>query len=327
MGRATRLVTGGLAALIAMAGIAAVIPPASAQSSTFTTPAYQGDFPDPAVILVGGTYWAYSTGSAGRNLQVMSSPDLHTWSAPVDPLPKLPAWAAPGLTWAPGVINAAGTYLMYYTVHDPSLAHQCISVATSSTPGGPFMDTSSGPLLCQSSNGGSIDPNPYLDPSTGQLVLMWKSDDNSIGQTTHLWGQPLTAGGLSFAPGTSPTLLLSQTASWQSPAIEGPAVVKNGNRYYLFYSANNYASASSGIGYAVSSSLLGRYSNQSWFGPWLGSRGNATGPQGPWVFSDASGATRLAFAAWDGPIGYNNGGARSLWVATLTFRRGSPQAS
>ena len=122
-----------------------------------------------------------------------------------------------------------------------------------------------------------------------------------------------------MAPGTSPTLLLSQSAAWQAPAIEGPAIVRNGSTYYLFYGANSWNSSSSGIGYATSRSLLGPYTNQSPFGPWLGSTGKATGPQGPMIFS-AGGATRMAFAAWSGPVGYQNGGVRALWIGTLGFR-------
>ena len=123
-----------------------------------------------------------------------------------------------------------------------------------------------------------------------------------------------------MAAGTSPALLLSQSAAWQSPVIEGPAVVRNGSTYYLFYGANNWNSSSSGIGVATARSLLGPYTNQSRFGPWLGSTGNATGPQGPMVFTDLSGATRMAFAAWSGPVGYQNGGVRALWIGTLGFR-------
>jgi beta-xylosidase len=297
-------------------------------SSTFQTPAYAGDFPDPSVLVAGGTYWAYSTGSAGRNLQVISSPDLKTWSAPTDPLPALPVWASSGLTWAPDVLQIGTTFVMYYTVRDTALAMQCISVATSGTPGGPFVDHSSGPLICQTSDGGSIDPSPFLDPASGHLYLVWKSDDNSIGQTTHLWGQQLAAGGQALLPGSSPTLLLSESASWQAPAIEGPALVRNGSTYYLFYGANNWNSASSGIGYATSKSVLGSYVNQSTFGHWIGSTGNATGPQGPMVFTDLSGATRMAFAAWYGPVGYQNGGVRALWIGTLGFKLfGAPTLS
>ena len=301
---------------------------AFAASSTFRTPAYAGDFPDPDIVVAGGTYWAYSTGSGGRNLQVMSSTDMKNWTPPADPLPTLPSWASAGLTWAPGVMRIGNEFVMYYTVHSASLNEQCISVATSPTPGGPYTDTSAGPLICQTADGGSIDPNPYQDPVSGNLYLLWKSDDNSIGQMTHIWGQPLSPDGMTLAAGTSPTLLLTQSAAWQSPAIEGPTVVQRGQTFYLFYGANSYSSSKSGIGYATSGSLLGSYTNVSTSGPWLGSRGNAIGPQGPMVYTDLSGATRMAFAAWYGTVGYANGGVRALWIGTLGFNRsGAPTIS
>ena len=301
---------------------------AYAVSSTFQTPAYSGDFPDPSVLISGGAYWAYSTGSGGRQLQVMSSPDMKTWSAPADPLSSLPSWAGAGHTWAPGVIQIGATFVMYYTARDTSLGIQCISVATSSTPGGPFTDSSTGPFVCQTGDGGSIDPNPYVDPASGGLYLLWKSDDNSLGLPTHIWGQRLAPDGLGFATGTSPVLLLNETAPWQSPAVEGPTVVLDGTTYYLFYGANSWNSPSSGIGYATSHSLLGSYTNQSPNGPWLGSKGNATGPQGPMVFRDLGGVTRMAFAAWYGAVGYSNGGVRALWIGSLGFNRlGKPTIS
>jgi beta-xylosidase len=302
--------------------------PASAATATFTAPSYAGDFPDPSILLTGGVYWAYSTGSAGRNLQAMSSSDLHTWSAPADPLPVLPSWASSGHTWAPGVMEIGGQYVMYYTVRDTALGIQCISVATSSAPGTTFTDDSLAPLMCQTADGGSIDPNPYLDPVSGKLYLLWKSDDNSIGKNTHIWGQQLSSDGLSFVSGTSPSLLLTESAFWQAPAVEGPTVIHNGSTYYLFYGANSYNSVNSGIGYATSSSLLGGYSNRSWFWPWLGTTGNAKGPQGPMVFRDSSGKNRMAFAAWYGVVGYQNGGARALGIGTLGFNPyGTPTIS
>ena len=294
-------------------------------STTFQAPVYPGDFPDPSLLLAGGQYWAYATGSAGLNLQVMSSSDLRSWTSPVDPLPALPPWASSGHTWAPAVMTIGGQFVMYYSVRDATLNIQCVSVATSATPGGPFKDDSSGPLVCQTANGGSIDPNPYLDLVSGKLYLLWKSDDNSIGQKTHIWGQRLAAGGLSFYPGSSPALLLTESASWQYPTVEGPTVIRSGSTYYLFYGANNYDTASSGIGYATSPSLLGSYINQSRYGPWLGTTRNAQGPQGPMLFTDSSGATRMAFAAWYGAVGYQNRGSRSLWIGTLSFSRsGTP---
>ncbi len=321
--RAVRAVLSvGVTALGAQAAALISAGPASAASSTFTVPAYAGDFPDPSILVTGGVYWAFSTGSGGRNLQVMSSSDLHTWSAPADPLPVLPSWASSGHTWAPGVMKIDGHYVMYYTVRDTTLNVQCISVATSSTPGTPFRDVSPAPLVCQTAHGGSIDPNPFLDRLSGQLYLLWKSDDNSIGRNTYIWGQQLSPGGLSFAAGTSPSLLLTESASWQAPTVEGPTVIHNGSTYYLFYGANSYSSASSGVGYATSSTLLGGYRNRSSFSPWLGTTGNASGPQGPMVFQDSSGRTRMAIAAWYGAVGYQNGGVRALWIGTLSFNRG-----
>lgn len=238
----------------------------------------------------------------------MSSPDLHSWSAPTDPLPTLPSWASTGRTWAPAVIQVGGKYVMYYTVLDTALGMQCLSVATSAAPGAAFSDTSSAPLACQTADGGSIDPNPYLDPTSGQIYLLWKSDDNAIGKNSHIWGEQLSPDGLHFASGTSPSLLLTESAAWQSPTVEGPAVIRNGSTYYLFYGANSYNTASSGIGFATSRSLLGAYRNQSRVGPWLAMTGNAEGPQGPMLFRDASGRTRMAFAAWNGRSGIRTGG-------------------
>jgi hypothetical protein len=44
------------------------------------------------------------------------------------------------------------------------------------------------------------------------------------------------------------------------------------------------------------------------------------------VFTDLSGATRMAFAAWSGPVGYQNGGVRALWIGNLGFRSPSTPA-
>jgi beta-xylosidase len=325
------------AVALATAGVLVVTAlPAVALS---TTPAYAGDFPDPFVLPVGGTYWAYSTGSAGRNLQVMSSTDLQTWTSPADPLPAMPSWASAGSTWAPGVVQLAGLYLMYYTVHDPALARQCIGVATSSTPGGPFVDRSTRPLVCQAN--GSIDPNPFTDPRTGRTYLLWKSDDNSVGLPTRLWASRLSPDGLSLTGGTA--LLLTETpSSWQAPAIEGPTVmVASGtSSYYLFYGAGAWDTAQAGIGYAAcqppSTGLRGlRWTCQdrSVGAPWLATRvvsGTTvfSGPSGPTVFTDTAGNVHLGYHAWTGTtVGYGSGGVRSLWIDSLSFAGGIPALS
>jgi len=78
-----------------MVNLMVVVLSATSAGAVSVGPVYPGDFPDPSVMVVGGRYWAYSTGSGGRNLQVMSSTDMSTWTAPVDPLPCCPPGLAP----------------------------------------------------------------------------------------------------------------------------------------------------------------------------------------------------------------------------------------
>ena len=37
-----------------------------------------------------------------------------------------------------------------------------------------------------------------------------------------------------------------------------------------------------------------------------------------------TGNLRLGFAAWNGAVGYPNGGVRALWTARLSFTNGKP---
>jgi beta-xylosidase len=289
-------------------------------------PAYDRDFPDPHLLLVGRTYYAYSTQVGETNVPVMRSSDLIHWGRRSDALPALPGWASPGSTWAPTVLAQRSTYVLYYTVRQTSSGRQCVSIATGATPDGPFRDSSSAPLVCQRSLGGSIDPSVFTDPS-GTTYLLWKGDNNGHGRKTSLWARPLTDDGSGFVRSSVPVRLLTQTARWQAPAIEGPSMVRSGDTYYLFYGAGDWNSSTSAIGYATCHSPLGPCTDRSTSGPWLDSDpdGDApVGPQGPSLFVDRTGRTRLGFAAWNGRVGYPRG-VRSLWTASLSFDAGGPR--
>lgn len=333
---------GRLIALVALVAACLVLAtPAGAQpdwrptvAESVKVPAYPGDFPDPFVLVDNGVYWAYSTGSAGRDLQVISSTDLRNWSQPENPLGTCPAgtttqcgfpsWATRGFTWAPAVAKVGDQYLMYYTLRQTASDLQCVSVAVSTSPGGPFIDNSSEPLVCQRRHGGSIDASPFA--VGGARYLLWKSDDNALGAQTHLWGQQLSADGLTLLRRT-PTRLLDQTRSWQAPAIEGPSMIANAGSYVLFYGAGPWDSSQASIGWARCASPLGPCINQSVFGPWLASQPGAQGPSGPATFTDSAGATRFAYHAWTGAVGYPSGGVRSLFIGQLTFSYGRPVLS
>lgn len=307
-------------AVTAVLAAAAVIPGAQGrpvQNNPPASPSYVNDFPDPAVLWDAGTksYWAYSTQHGSTNIQVMSSPDLTAWSSVGDALPTLPSWASPGYTWAPTVAEFGTTWVMWYTTRQSSSGRQCLSVATAAVAGGQFQDPSSGPAICQLSDGGSIDADIFFDGTAP--YLLWKSDDNALGQPTHIWAAPLLSGGT--VVGSNWTEVLSEDAAWQHPAVEGPTMVATGGTYYLFYGASNWDSSSAGIGYATCKSPLGPCRDRTTSGPWLGSYGRALGPSGADVFVDNANATRLAYHAWYRCVGYANGCSRALWIGHLSF--------
>jgi hypothetical protein len=328
-----------LLALIAVqASLLAGRAPAVAAETPSRSPAeatlsYTGDFPDPFVLVKHGRYHAYATqvGSPGHwtNVPEMTSTDLVSWTPIVDALPALPDWAMAGNTWAPAVLQRGGGYVLYYTARHRAAGRQCISAAVAPTPAGPFKDVSAGPLVCQLSLGGSIDPYPFVDRD-GTAYLLWKSDGNAIGQPTSLWSRQLSPDGLGWPSSSTPVRLLDERpGTWQAPAIEGPAMVRTGATYDLFYGAGRWNSRSSGIGYATCDSPLGPCTDRTASGPWLrtGHDGGPVGPQGPTIFTDSHGDVRLGFAGWVGPVGYRNGGARAVWTGRLAFPGGVPTFS
>lgn len=317
-------------ALTAVAAPAVVAFPAdgaqAATGSASTAPVDTRDFPDPAVISTGAGYYAYATGSHGTNLQVMSSPDLIHWGPITDPLLGLPKWATSGLTWAPGVAYIGGQYVMYYTTTETASGDQCISVATSPVPGGPFVDSSSGHFICQTDKGGSIDANPIV--VNGVPYLLWKSDDNHLGSNhpTHLWSQQLNPDGLSLVSGAPTLLLTGSLSNWQKPVTEGPTMVAApGGGFDLFYGAGWWNTTSAGIGYATCPSPLAPCTNRSTSQPWMATNPwiEKNGPSGPDVFTDKVGQLHIAYHAWGAAVGYP-AGQRMLWIDTLSFKRSGP---
>jgi beta-xylosidase len=287
-------------------------------------PVYDGDFPDPFVLVAGDRYFAYGTQTGDVNVQVMESADLAGWDHRGDALPDLPSWAGRGRTWSPAVLERDGTYVLFYAVRYEAAGRQCISVATGSDPAGPFVDQSEEPLIFQEDRGGSIDPSPFVD-ADGTAYLLWKSDDNAVERAPSLWGAPLRPEGLALAG--APVELLRYDAAWEAPLVEAPSLARVADgAYVLFYSGGWWESAGYGIGYATGPAPLGPFSKETESGPWLATEEGMAGPGGAEVFTDTGGRWRIAFHAWTPPrVGYDDGGARSLWVERLDFPGGRPQ--
>ncbi|RPJ37258.1 MAG: glycoside hydrolase, partial [Chloroflexi bacterium] len=274
------------------------------------------------VILVGDTYYAYGTTVAPTNIQVIRSTDLVNWERLGDAAPVLPKWAKPnqGFTRAPGVIEVGDQFVMYFVARDQESDKQCISVATSSSPEGPFMDSHEEPFICQADLGGSIDAYPFRD-ADGQLYLYWKNDGNCCGKPVGLWVQPLSADGLTLTG--EPKELIRRDQAWELPLIENPAMVEHEGKYYLFYSGNWWESHQYAVGYALCETAAGpcvKPENE----PIFQFTPEAMGPGGEAFFRDKEGNLWMAYHAWTGvDVGYP-GGKRSLRIDPAYFENGQP---
>jgi beta-xylosidase len=304
-----------------------------ASDATYVNPVVAHDFPDPFVLRVDQSYYAFATNAFGSNIQVATSSDLATWTDLPDALPNLPSWAAAnaGLTWAPSVLARSGTFVLFYTARDNASGFQCVSRAVSTTPMGPYVDTSSAPLICQTAICGSIDPSPFVDDD-GSAYLVWKSDENNptCGTPPRIWSQPLTSDGISVLG--SPTVLLERDQLWEGAVIEGPAMWKSGGAYYLFYSANRYDSADYAVGYGVCQGAIGPCEKKT-LDPSDGggspailqSAGSALGPGGEQLFQDTGLSLWVVYHAWTAPeTSYSGDGARSMRIDRVTFDAGQP---
>ncbi|WP_089155333.1 glycoside hydrolase family 43 protein [Micromonospora sp. NBS 11-29] len=289
-------------------------------ANVFTNPVVASDAPDPQAIRVGETWYLFHTNAGGRNVPVLTSPDLVDWTPAGDALPELPDWADAGKTWAPEAIQLApDRFVLYYTVADRASGRQCLGRAVADTPLGPYRDDSDEPLVCQPELGGSIDASPFRD-TDGSLWLLWKNDGNAIGVDTWLWSQRLTPDGLRL---TGPaTKLLRQTEPWEGSLIEGPFLHRHDGTLFLFFAANAYDKDTYAEGYAVCESPAGPCVKAP-ENPILKSNDVATGP-GHASIVERDGRTWLLYHAWPpGQEGTTDPG-RQIWLNELLWTDGKP---
>ncbi len=229
---------------------------------------YCNDFPDPFVLRVGDTYYLYSTNTAGYHVPVLTTSGITGSGSRHDALPTLPAWSAGDEVWAPSVLQRGSAFVLYYATRPSGSNGLCISAAIAAQPAGPFVDRSSGPMICPST--GAIDPSPFVD-ANGQAYLLWKND----GPAASISSQPLDPTGLRLVG--APSTLLTANQAWENHVVEAPSMVRDGSSYYLFYSGGQWNTANYAIGYAVCTSPSGPCT-KALDHPWLGSNFTAQGP-------------------------------------------------
>jgi hypothetical protein len=267
------------------------------------------DFPDPYVLRVGDRYYAYSTNGGGGDIQIATSPDLRQWSLAGNALARLPRWGAPNRTWAPAVLPRPGPegerYVLFYTVGNPNRP-SCISRAVSSSPTGPFVDESAGPLVCPG-QGDAIDPSPFVDGD--RAFLTWRGAEGRI------WSQQLDAGGTSLVGDAH--ALVAPDQAWEHGVVEGPSMISAGGRYYLFYSAAKWSTREYAVGYALCDTPIGGC-HKPQAGPAFASSDTRAAPGGQEFFTDTTGRLWMAYHAYSEPnVGYPN--SRRLHLLPVEF--------
>lgn len=305
----------GVALLVGLVPLLA--PPAAATVGVgpIGPPAIAADAPDPEVVHDGTKYWLYTTQVGGMAVPVRWSNDLVAWSAPTDALGAgLGAWANPGFTWSPGVTRIGSTWVMYYTANERFTGRQCLGRATAASPGGPFVDPSPGPFLCQREAGGSIDADVFTGPGGGRWLL-WKSDGNAVGQPSALWSAALNADGSLFA--SNPVPLVDSRTGPEAGVIENPTMHFDGTRYHLLYSVGPYESTTYAMGHATCAGPSGPCTRTAGAERWLADDTGVPGPGGGSVFTDHLGRPWLAFHGWRPVVGYSSGGVRMAWLVPL----------
>lgn len=287
----------------------------------FTNPVYEENFPDPFVLEVDGTYFAYATNDDDDNVQSMRSDDLVEWTPGEDVLPTLGPWAVEGRTWAPEVLRRGdGKYVLYYTAHSLELSAQCIGRAVASSPGGPFVDGFEKPLVCQQDEGGSIDASPFQDDD-GSFYLLWKNDGNCCGLDTFIYAQGLSSDGLRLLGRA--VRLVKQDAPWEGALVEAPTLWKRAGRYFLFFSANAFDSASYAVGYATCRGPRGPCEDAP-DNPILATACDAFGPGHQALVKGRDGQTWIVYHAWPPDAVGSVFPGRVLWIDRLVWQRGKP---
>lgn len=219
----------------------------------YTNPLTQDTCPDPYVLEHQGVYYCYGTGAEGVVLFI--SDDLVHW--------KRHGFVYHSTTeqdyWAPSVIYLNGTFYMYYSSVSEGQQEECLKVATSNRPDGPFS------YVKQFFTWFSIDSQPVL--WNGNLYMFYSTNT----ETGTLKERPGTAilidrmkTPLEFAgeqkvvvrPSIDQEIFqrnrFEDGRDWHT--IEGASFLSYGDRLFLLYSANAYINEDYYVGFAAGES-------------------------------------------------------------------------
>jgi hypothetical protein len=233
---------------------AVLIGAASASAGSAGHPFVGGRYADPDMKVYNGVYWVYPTYSAPYDqqtfLDAFSSTDLVHWSKSRVLDKANVSWATRAI-WAPSPISRNGLYYLYFGANDIQTNSELggIGVATSTSPGGPFIDALGRPLIAQYYNGAQpIDQNVFLDDD-GQAYLYYGGHGHC--NVVRLNSNMTSVG--TFPDGTTYKEITP------SGYVEGALMFKRNGGYYLMWSEGYWGGPDYRVSYARSTSPTGPF--------------------------------------------------------------------
>ncbi len=331
VGRVRRgLIAGVVVACLGLPGVAGAqtAEPLAAQlQPPLPSPVVAGDWPDPDVSLIDGSYYAVATsGGWSPTFRILRSTDLRSWSIAGSVFRRAPGWTKNSF-WAPELAALpSGGYALFYsampkrawrTRADGTTALDrgkrarpwyCLGVATAPSPLGPWRDLGR-PLRCTPR--GTIDPTPVVDGD--DLYLVYKEDGNAFRKPTPILLQRLRADGRRLL-GAPRELLRNRPGSWEAKVVEAPFLVRRDDGWTMFYSGALCCSrdCAYAVGAARAPTLAGPWTRYSG-NPILRSGNGWRCPGHVSVVGD-----HVAFHAYRSGTGILAG--RQMHIAPLTWR-------
>ena len=220
--------------------------------SYFDNPVNRGVFADPSIVKVVDTYYVTATSSEwAPHLPVFTSVDLINLEQVGHIFNEKPEWTSHSF-WAPELYYLSNKMYCYYTARRKSDNVSYIGVASSEGTSLDFKDH--GPIIEYGTE--AIDPFVYED--NGDLYITWKAyglDNRPI----ELLGSRLSSDGLRLE-GEIFSLLKDEGIG-----LEGQYHFKQGNYYYIIYSAKSCCGPGSDydVRVARSTSFRGPYEKYS----------------------------------------------------------------
>lgn len=182
-----------------------------------------------------------------------------------------PGWASDGQRWAPESFfyNDDVSYVLFSDAQPDGVHRIGWGRSDTGVHNSAWNSYSENFMALENSAGGDIDQNVFFDNASGKHYMVWKSDDNSVGDTvTRIWMCEISVTSDLIEVASTPQVILDSTGLWWIDSwitggslIEGPELVKpsGSEYYYLFFASGKYCEDSYAEGVARSKSLWGPY--------------------------------------------------------------------